>query len=129
MPLPMNDVLTTRDLTRAERHLTRWMLEHGEPDALPFLAQLERARVTSWRCPCGCASINFAVEGQPAPAGGLHLLGDFVFGGEADLSGIFVFEQGGVLSGVEVYAMASEAPQLLPAPDILRPLPVATPST
>ena len=129
MLLPVNDAPPTRDLTPAERYLVRWMLEHGGPEAHQFLAQLERARVTSWVCPCGCASINFTVEGQPVPAGGMHLLADFVFGGEADMSGIFVFEQGGVLSGLEVYGLAGEAPQTLPMPDMLRPVPANVAST
>jgi hypothetical protein len=47
-------------------------------------------------------------------------LGDFVFGTGEDLSGIFVFEQGGVLAGVEVYGLAGYAPKTLPFSDALR---------
>jgi hypothetical protein len=59
-----------RKLTFAEEQLVRWMLEHGNSDAQPFLPQLEKAYVTPDRCPCGCASIDFAIEGLPAPSGG-----------------------------------------------------------
>jgi hypothetical protein len=65
------------------------------PDAASFLPQAELARATSWVCPCGCASINFAIKGYPAPTGGLRPLADFVFGEGDELSGIFIFEQGG----------------------------------
>jgi hypothetical protein len=110
-----------RPLTSAEEDLIRWMLEHGAPEARAFLPQLEKAQVTPWRCKCGCASINLSVEGFPSPSGGPHPIADFVFGGDEDLSGIFVFEQSGVLAGLEVYGMAGDAPKSLPSPESLRP--------
>src|SRR5882762_9269570 len=84
-----------RKMTAEEERLVRWMLEHGEPEAKPFLQQLELVRVTAWRCPCGCASINFVVEGHTAPSVGLHPIANFVFGDDGEESGIFVFEKGG----------------------------------
>ncbi len=109
-----------RPLTHAEHELARWILEHGEPRALEFLEQLDRAQVVS-RCPCGCASVDFEVAELPAPSGGLKILGDFVFGGESDLAGIFVFERSGVLAGLEVYGLGEDAPATLPLPSTLRP--------
>jgi hypothetical protein len=117
----------SRPLTSAEKQLVRWMLEHGKPEARAFLSQLERAQVTDWRCTCGCASINFSVDGFPEPSGGLHQLADFVFGSDEDLNGIFVFEQSGVLAGLEVYGLAGDAPKTLPSSDSLRPFGNATP--
>ena len=99
------------------------MLEHGTADALQFLPQLERVQVLPARCPCGCASIDFSVDGQPKPSGGLRPLADFLFGTADDLSGIFVFEQSGVLAGLEVYGLAADAPKTLPSPESLRPFP------
>lgn len=55
---------------------------------------------------------------QGAP--GVHILADYVFG--EPLSGIFLFESGGMLSGLEVYALAGDAPAELPEPHALRPL-------
>jgi len=110
-----------RQLTDHERRLVRWMLEHGTSDAPAFLPQLEVAEVTPWRCPCGCASINFQIRGKPAAPPGVHLLADFLFGEEQSLSGIFVYEKDGILSGLEVYGLASDAPRSLPEPDELRP--------
>ncbi len=117
----------SRPLTSAEAQLVRWMLEHGKPEAQAFLPQLELAQVTDWHCPCGCASINFSVQGNPKPSGGLHPLADFVFGSDEDLSGIFVYEQSGVLAGLEVYGLAGDAPKSLPSFDSLRAFENATP--
>jgi hypothetical protein len=112
-----------RELTEHERRLVRWMLQHGSPEALAFLPQLELAQVTPWRCPCGCASINFRIRGKPAPGPGVHPIADFVFGEQDKLSGILAFEKDGILSGLEVYGLAGDAPQSLPDPEQLRPLP------
>jgi hypothetical protein len=95
------------------------MLEHGTPAAADFLPQLERAEVVS-RCPCGCASVDSEVAGLPKPSGGLRILGDYVFGAEAEVAGAFIFERAGVLAGLEVYGMAGDAPRTLPSPESLR---------
>jgi hypothetical protein len=116
VPIPDNRPLSAADLA-----LARWMLTHGTPAAAPFLAQLERARVVS-RCPCGCASIGFEVADLPAPSGGLHILGDFLYGDDATLAGAFIFERGGVLAGIEVWSpIGEDAPRILPSPAELRP--------
>jgi hypothetical protein len=65
--------------------------------------------------------MHFSLADQPKPSGGLRPVADFVFGSEHDLSGIFVYEQSGVLCGLEVYGMAGGAPKVLPTPDMLRP--------
>ena len=108
-----------RSLTDAERHLVRWMLEHGAPEAAAFLPQLELAEVTPWRCPCGCASINFRIRGMPEAPPGVHPIADFYFGSGESLSGIFVYETDGILSGLEVYGLGGDAPKALPEPDAL----------
>ena len=117
IPKPIPD---ERPLSKAEYELARWMLEHGESGGREFLSQLDRARVVS-RCPCGCASVDFEVDGLLPPTGGLRILGDFVFGGDSDLAGAFVFECSGVLAGLEVYGLTGDAPKALPLPSALRP--------
>ena len=107
-------------LTEAEYTLARWMLEHGQAGARSYLAQLQEAEATTWKCPCGCASYNLRVRGMPEAPTGVGILGDFMFGDEDNLAGIFIFQSGGILSGVEVYGMASEAPDTLPSPVSLR---------
>lgn len=111
-----------REPTEHERRLVRWMLEHGNPGAVAFLPQLDEAEVTPWRCPCGCASINFQIRGRPEAPPGVHEIADFVFGEGDTLSGIFVFEKDGTLSGLEVYGLAGDAPKALPEPEELRPV-------
>jgi len=109
-----------RPLTETEKTLAQWMLEHGTPEAASFLSQLELAEATPWKCECGCASFNFQIRGRdPAPPG-VHILGDFIFGTREDLCGAFIFESGGILSGLEVYGLAGDAPKQLPTPLELR---------
>jgi hypothetical protein len=115
-PIPDNRPLTDREL-----RLTRWMLEHGKPEAETFVEQLNFARVTS-RCPCGCASVDFTIEGFPQAKGGMRILADFLFGDENGLCGAFVFEMNGVLAGLEICGYAADAPKSLPEIEELRPL-------
>jgi hypothetical protein len=110
-----------RPLTDPERQVVQWMLEHGSREAKAFLEQLANAEVTPWRCPCGCASINFQIKGYPKAPPGVHVLADFFFGSDEELSGIFVYENAGILSGLEVYGLMGNAPKTLPSPDLLRP--------
>jgi hypothetical protein len=117
----MNEGGPNRELTSEERRLVGWMLEHGGPDAEKFIPQLERAQVLPTRCPCGCASIDFSMDGRPQPGGGLRAVADFVFDSGDEMSGVFVFEQSGVLAGLEVYGLGGDAPKTLPHPDSLRP--------
>ncbi len=118
---PHNHPITTRPLTDDELRLARWMLENGGPDARAYLSQLEASEATTWRCPCVCASFNFKVQGRQEAPPGVHILRDFVFGSEANLSGVFIFESNRTLSGVEVYGLAGDAPAALPEPGSLRP--------
>ena len=109
-----------RPLTEAEVQLARWMLENGTAMALTFLGQIEQAEVTSWRCQCGCASINFQIKDQPAASAGVTVLGDYIYGDSGQESGAFIFERGGLLSGIEVYGLSGDAPAILTATKELR---------
>jgi hypothetical protein len=116
-------LLETRRLTDEEQQLIKWMLEHGSSEASSLLPQLKLARATNWRCECGCASINIVVEGREPPVATkeMHIVADFVFGPDNEPNGIFLFEKGGLLAGLEVYGLAADAPKSLPRPDALRP--------
>ncbi len=98
------------------------MLENGGPEARAFLEQLADAEVTSWRCACGCASLNFQIRGKPPAPVGVRILGDYMIDtGDTDRAeGIFIFESGGILSGVEVVGYGCDAPKTLPAIEQLR---------
>src|SRR4051812_45075954 len=101
-----------RPLTAEQYALLRWMLEHADPRAASFVPQLDRVRVTPWRCPCGCASFKTIVEGMPLPTGSMEGLADFTFGSPEQLCGISPYVQSGVLGGVEVVGYAVDAPRV-----------------
>jgi hypothetical protein len=115
-----------RPLTAEERELVRWLLEHGIPraEASTFLPQLDQARVVS-RCPCGCASINFAVAGQLPPSGApLEVLSDYEWDGDTGAKfGVFVFAKTGILAGLEVWSIDGLAvPNHLPKIESIKPI-------
>ncbi|MEI9941497.1 MAG: hypothetical protein WDO69_30120 [Pseudomonadota bacterium] len=114
----LSQVREPRPLTEDERVLIGWMLRESSDGR--FIEQLARARVVSG-CDCGCASIHLEIDGCPPPAGGLRIIGDYLFGEGDELQGAFVFERGGVLSGLEVCGYGSDAPARLPLPTDLRP--------
>ena len=111
----------TRKLTREEYALSRWLLEHGNEDAKAFIVQLAKAEATLWKCDCGCASFNFKVQDLPEAEPGVHILSDYAFGDEANLAGVFIYSCEGILSGLEVYGLAADAPTKLPKLDQLKP--------
>jgi hypothetical protein len=119
-----------RDLTDEERVLTRWIIENGSEDSSRFLQQLEQAKVCS-KCSCGCASVDFEINGStPSKESGMEIIGDFVYGDENTMCGVFVFSQDNQLSGLEVYPLAvDEAPKSLPSASILRPITTEIKST
>ena len=118
------DIPDDRPLTAAESALVRWLLQHGEPHAAQFLRQVDCARVVS-RCYCGCASVNFAVDGKiPPPGDGISILADYEWRSvRGELFGVFVFERCGLLAGLEVWSQdgRDEARSL---PDIEQLLPI-----
>lgn len=116
----MEIALGNRALTSRKLNLARWMLEHGNSEAAAFLPQLDLAEITSWKCPCGCASVDFQIKGLPLPPPGVHILGDYLIGDGEQVSGVFIFESGGLLSGIEFYSLGGDALHVLPGPRELR---------
>jgi hypothetical protein len=113
-----------RPLTEPETALIRWLLQHGTAAAAGFLPQLADARVVS-RCYCGCASVDFAVNGIVPPAcGGTGILADFLYrSGEGHLCGVFLFESAGLLAGLEVWSVDGlSTPSTLPDVERLHPI-------
>jgi hypothetical protein len=78
------------------------------------------AGAAQWAKP-GCASSNLQIKGHPQAPPGVHILGDFLMGEGDCLSGAFIFESGGLLSGLEVYGLVGDAPTTLPRIEDLRP--------
>lgn len=116
-------VSVDRPLTQEEYELVRWILENGAAEGRNFLNQLEKARVIAL-CGCGCASIDFSIDGTPRPYGPLQILGEFSFGSEKDqnCSEVFVFAVDGVLAGLEVVEYHDPNLGVLPRPNELTPL-------
>jgi hypothetical protein len=113
-----------RPLTTQEHTLIRWLLDHGAAHATAFVPQLLDARVVA-RCPCGCASIDFSIAGQRAPAGAsMDILSDYGWRDDhGHLFGAFVFARGGLLAGLELWSIDSDATATrLPEPQELTPL-------
>jgi hypothetical protein len=118
------EIPDNRPLSESEASLVHWLLNHGIAKARGYLPQLERSSVAS-RCYCGCASINFAVDGMIPPSGdGISVLADSKWRGpQGELFGVFVFERGGVLAGLEVWSQDGLADvKSLPSPELLQPI-------
>ena len=82
-----------RPLTGEERLLIQFMLEHPHSHfGHNFLPQVDHTSVVS-RCPCGCASIDLAVDDVvPERRTGMNVLGNFEWRGSNDeYMGAFVF--------------------------------------
>ncbi len=113
-----------RPLTPREEALVRWLLEHGTAEAAGCLPQLGQAWVVS-RCPCGCASIDFAIAGKTSSAkDGMEILADYGWQApDGSRFGVFVFSYGGLLAGLEVWSIDGlAAASSLPATEELQPL-------
>ena len=103
-----------RLLTDEEKALVAWLLDHGAPKAEAFRHQLQNARVAS-RCACGCASVDFSIDGKQSDEVGLNILSDFYWLDDKGISyGVFVFAKGDLLAGLEVYSMSGKTPVSLP---------------
>ena len=120
MSHPKPPILEDRELTAEETALIEWMLSHGTSEAAHFAPQLSRARVYS-RCPCGCASIDLSIDGKRPTDFRMRVLGDFQWqNAEGSLFGAFVFEQDGLLAGLDLWSVdGNETPRQLPSPELL----------
>lgn len=127
MPNPARDleIAENRPLSDKEAELVRWLLENGTEASINYLSQIDKAWVVS-RCGCGCASIDFSIDGTPPDKkAGMDVLSDHCWetGGQ-NLCGVFLFARDKKLAGLEVWSIDGmvSAPQL-PDPDELRPFP------
>ncbi len=106
----MSTLLEDRPLSADEYALTRWLLEHGFPGADAHLDALDHAWVVG-RCGCGCASVDFVVDGRRPPHGATYeVLADYQWRDAAGhLGGVFAFARAGVLAGLEVWSVNGAA--------------------
>jgi hypothetical protein len=106
-----------RPLSPREQEVAEWLIANGgssEEEKKTYLSQLARATVVR-RCPCGCASIDLAIDGRESSESGIVPFGDFVT--PESQHGIFIFSRGDLLAGVEIYQLAAESlPAEFPPP-------------
>lgn len=114
-------IVVDRDLTVEERSIIEWLLAHGDGDNAEFIEQLKQARVVA-HCACGCASVDLAIAGQSSTAP-MRVLADFQWTtADGHLCGAFVFEQDGLLGGLDLWSIDGETvPRTLPAAKDLVP--------
>jgi len=120
---PIPDI---RPLTPHERALLAWLLEHGTPEAKTYLSQLPHVTVIS-RCPCGCPTINLAVNRQTSTApieSSTRILADFsATSPEGIPLGLLVFARADLLDTLELYSCSGENLFTLPSLAAIRPKP------
>lgn len=106
-----------RPLSPREKEVAEWLITNGgasEEEKKDYLAQLQCSTVIR-RCPCGCASVDFAIGGRESSEVGIVPFGDFIT--PESQHGIFVFSRGGLLAGIEIYQLAADSlPVELPRP-------------
>ena len=112
-----------RPLTDREAALVRWLLAPGRgvpPDAAARW-DVPALRVVG-RCPCGCASVDFAPAGAGA---GMTAYRDWFFPlPECAVAAVFLFDYGGEPGGLEVWSVDGlVTPADLPTPEALRDAP------
>jgi len=105
-----------------ELALISWLLEHGNARAKESLRQLAGLRVIS-QCRCGCASVDFSVEGKiPSHGSGMEVVSDHWWRTEAgNLCGAFVFLRDDLVAGIDLWSIdGQETPSQLPAVERLK---------
>jgi len=80
---------------------------------IPDISALERLRVVG-QCDCGCASVDF----MPDEAGASVLAGGYGVTPSGIEVGVILWERDGVVSGLEVYMLGEDTPEL-PQPESL----------
>ena len=110
-----------RPASQQERDIVRWLLDHGDPQYLPYASQIDALRVVS-KCTCGCPTVDFALEGNPPLRKGSHLISDFGATVDDQPVGVLLFACNGSLSMLEVYSCAgSDKPFGLPKIESIYP--------
>ena len=117
-----------RLMTSQESAFVRWLLIHGDDRAKTFLPQTDRTRVVG-RCGCGCASINFAVDGKTfygkridGEVVGMETLVEYQWTTiDGKRFAVFVFACNGLLAGLDLWSMDGQGIATeLPATSVLR---------
>ena len=119
----LSKIEVDRPLAPDELAAVRWLLEHGDGDNSAFLEQLKQARVARL-CGCGCASIDFSINGKRPQHFAMRVLSDYQWHNkQGHLYGAFVFEQDGLLAGLDLWSIDGQStPNTMPPLEQLVPL-------
>lgn len=115
-------LIQPRELSLKERRLLIWLLNHGAPEALSFLSQVDQVRVVG-QCDCGCPTLDLALAGNTEPrCGGVLDLALFIGDSpEGVRAGVFLYAREGELSELEGVSFSEEKKFTFPAPESLKP--------
>lgn len=103
LPMDNDHPFVERPLTEKEHSIVVWLLQHGNEEASKYLLEVEQATVVG-RCPCGCATVYFAVSGHQPENGEMNVLSDYCWiDDDGHTNGIFVYSIAGQLAGLEVH--------------------------
>lgn len=103
-----------RSVSREEVEVISWLLDHGQPGAVQFGNTLERLTVVA-KCNCGCPTIYFEIDGDPATSTGERIISDHLGTVDGQDVGVMLFAINDQLSSLEVYSQAgSDKPFGLP---------------
>jgi hypothetical protein len=120
---PASTISLDRPISGEERAIAEWLLIHSKPSAIPFLPQLDGARVTGL-CSCGCPTVDLRVVEGISPAQTQdNLVGDALGEVNGNMVGVMLLQSGGYLTCLEIYDL-SDIPHPYGLPDLksLRPL-------
>jgi hypothetical protein len=92
-----------RPLTKRERDLIIWLLEHSSVEAEEYIPQLASVQVRS-SCACGCPSIGFSLPlNESVAMVPAKIIADFKGAVDGLGVGLILFASEGVLKELEVY--------------------------
>jgi hypothetical protein len=97
--------------------MLRALLDHADFDGRDaLLAQIDDAQVVG-HCPCGCATVDLKVSGQPTSHAGYGPIpneADVLGADGGTIGGVLAFVKDGRLSMLEVYSFTDEPINPLP---------------
>ena len=115
------DEIFPRPLDERERAVLNHLLAGDFPGSAELRRQAESAVVTG-KCPCGCATIDLAVDASAAPAHVERNVPVESLSREADPPfEILLFVENGRLSSLEIVTYADEPIRSFPPPAALHP--------
>ena len=88
-----------RAVSQEEAEVIGWLIEHGEPGAREYADTLERLTVGA-RCTCGCPTVYFEIEGNPANRKGEQIISDHLGTVDGQDVGVMLFALGNQLSSL-----------------------------